>query len=274
MKGLKVIMRRKQQRFLLIFSLTIGIFSSQFLSTRVDASSGTFQQQVAQDDYQKTISKGFLGKSYGTGRNQYVCNTYVEKALESLQTTSPKESGSTGFKDISIRKGKKGIPTSYDWSAYRVKITYTAGELDETTNTYLWDSTTTTTTIKRHNKGTSLNNLALGDVLTYGKSGGHVALYFGEFDDMADVVDRLVELGVYEKSDLKKRSDRYVNKSGKPIVRQYEGCGTKWRIHATSKGLLIDNAIVSKSSNGTSSFGKWKKTIESGFTVYNEIVAE
>ena len=57
-------------------------------------------------------------------------------------------------------------------------------------------------------------------------------------------------------------------KKGKPIIRKYNGCGTKWRIHATSKGLLIDNAIVSKHSNGTSSFGKWTKTIASGFTVY------
>jgi hypothetical protein len=267
-------MKQKHQRFLLAFSLSVGIFASQFSSTAVDASSGVFSQKIAQDDYQKTISKGFLGKSYGTGKNQYVCNTYVEKALESLQTTTPKNSSDTGFKDINIRKGKKGIPTSYDWSSYRVKITYTAGVLDETTQTYQWNSSSTTTTIKRHNKGTSLSCLALGDVLTYGKSGGHVALYFGEFENMSDVVDRLVELGVYKSSDLKKQRDRYVNKSGKPIVRQYEGCGTQWRIHATSKGLLIDNAIVSKSSNGTSSFGKWSKTVESGFTVYNEIVTE
>jgi hypothetical protein len=267
-------MKRHYQRILLAFSLSAGIFVSQFSSTAVDASSRTFSQQVDQDDYQTTISKGFLGKAYGVGKNRYVCNTYVEKALESLQTTTPKTSSDTGFKDVTIRKGKKGVPTSYDWSAYKVKITYTEGTLDETTGTYLWNSTATTTTIKRHNKGTSLSNLALGDVLTYGKSGGHVALYFGEFEDMSDVVDRLVELGVYDSSDLKKQHDRYVNKSGRPIVRQYEGCGTKWRIHATNKGLLIDNAIVSKSSNGTSSFGKWSKTIESGFTVYNEIISE
>lgn len=267
-------MNLKHSRILLTFSLSVGILTSQFYSTAVDASSKTFQQQVTQDNYQKAISKGFLGKSYGTGRNQYVCNTYVEKALESLQTITPKETATTGFKNLKIHKGKKGTPTSYDWSAYRVKITYTSGELDTKTNTYQWASSTTTSTIKRHNKGTSLKKLALGDVLTYGGSGGHVALYFGEFNDMSDVADRLTELGVFKKSDLKKRSDRYVNQKGKPIIREYQGGGTQWRIHATGKGLLIDNAIVSKSSNGTSSFGKWSKTIESGFTVYNEIVTK
>ena len=149
-----------------------------------------------------------------------------------------------------------------------MKISYTSGTLNEETNTYEWDNSKTTTTIKRHNKGTSLKNLSLGDVLTYGRGGGHVALYFGEFNNMSEVASRLVELGVYKKGELKKRSDRYVNKKGKPIIRKYNGCGNKWRIHATSKGLLIDNAIVSKRSNGTSSFGKWNKTIASGFTVY------
>lgn len=254
------------------FALSIGIITSQICSTSVDASNSTFQQQISIDRYQRSIAKGFLGKSYGLGRNQYVCNTYVEKALESLETVSAKENSIAGIKNISkkirVHKGKKNIPTSYDWSAYRVKISYTSGTLNEETNTYKWDNTKTTTTIKRHNKGTSLKNLSLGDVLTYGQSGGHVALYFGEFKNMSEVASRLAELGVYKKGELKKHSDRYVNKKGKPIIRKYNGCGTKWRIHATSKGLLIDNAIVSKHSNGTSSFGKWKKTIASGFTVY------
>lgn len=255
-----------------VFALSIGIIASQICSTSVDAASTTFQQQISMDRYQRSIAKGFLGKSYGVGGNRYVCNTYVEKALESLETVSAKENSVAGIKNISknirIHKGKRNIPTSYDWSAYRVKISYTSGTLNEKTNTYEWDTTKTTTTIKRHNKGTSLKNLSLGDVLTYGQIGGHVALYFGEFNNMSEVASRLVELGVYKKGELKKHSDRYVNKKGKPIIRKYNGCGTKWRIHATSKGLLIDNAIVSKRSNGTSSFGKWKKTIASGFTVY------
>lgn len=269
-------MNQEKLRIILTFSLSLGILTSQINSTTVDASAKTFHQQVTQDDYQKTISKGFLGKSYGVGGNRYVCNTYVEKALESLQAITPTQNADSGFKDIKIHKNKKkkkSTPTSYDWSAYRVRISYTAGTRNEETNTYQWDNVTTTTTIKHHNKGTSLKNLALGDVLTYGRGGGHMALYFGEFEDMSDVVSRLAELGVYKKSELKKRRDRYVNKKGKPIVREYEGCGTKWRIHATNKGLLIDNAIVSKRSNGTSSFGKWSKTIATGFTVYNEIVA-
>lgn len=254
------------------FALSFGIIASQICSTSVDASNTTFKQQISIDRYQRSIAKGFLGKSYGLGKNQYVCNTYVEKALESLETISAKENSIAGIKNISknirVHKGKKNAPTSYDWSAYRVKISYTSGILNEETNTYEWNNSKTTTTIKRHNKGTSLKNLSLGDVLTYGRGGGHVALYFGEFNNMSEVASRLVELGVYKKGELRKCSDRYVNKKGKPIIRKYNGCGNKWRIHATSKGLLIDNAIVSKHSNGTSSFGKWTKTIASGFTVY------
>ena len=267
-------MKHKLARTFVTLALSVGIFASQLCSTSVDAANTTFKQQISLDRYQRSISKGFLGKSYGIGRNRYVCNTYVEKALESLETVSSKESSIAGIKTISknirVHKGKKSVPTSYDWSAYRVKISYTSGTLNEETNTYDWKTSKATTTIKRHNKGTSLKKLELGDVLTYGRGGGHVALYFGEFSNMTQVANRLVELGVYKKGELKKHRDSYTNKKGKPIIRNYNGCGTKWRIHATSKGLLIDNAIVSKRSNGTSSFGKWSKTIASGFTIYND----
>lgn len=266
-------MKRNLSKTVVTFALSIGIIASQLSSTAVDASRVTFQQKTSIDHYQRSISKGFLGKSYGHGKNQYVCNTYVEKALESVETISPKESSIAGIKKVSknirVHKGAKYAPTSYDWSAYRVKISYTSGVLDTDSKTYQWNTKKTTTTIKRHNKGTSLKQLALGDVLTYGRTGGHVALYFGEFNNMSDVASRLVELGVYKKGELKKHGNSYVNKKGKPIIRKYIGCGTKWRIHATCSGLLIDNAIVSKRSNGTSSFGKWKKTIASGFSVYD-----
>ena len=83
------------------FALSIGIIASQIYSTSVDASNSTFQQQISIDRYQRSIAKGFLGKSYGLGRNQYVCNTYVEKALESLETVSAKENSIAGIKNIS-----------------------------------------------------------------------------------------------------------------------------------------------------------------------------
>ncbi len=268
-------MNLKHLRTLGTISLSVGIILSQSHSTAVDASTKTFQQQISQDEYQKTIAKGFLGRAYGTGGGRYVCNTYVEKALESLHTTTP--TTAAGFKNIQIQKphkGKKSVPTSYDWFAYQVKISYTPGSRDDATNTYQWEEPVTNATVSHRNKGTSLDSLSLGDVLVYGSGGGHVALYFGEFEDISDVASRLVELGVYKKKELKRSGKRYLNKSGKTVIREYSGSGTKWRIHATCSGLMIDNAIVSKSSNGTSSFGRWNKTIESGFTVYNEIIAE
>lgn len=264
-------MKRRKHVFLLTFALTAGIFALPISSTSVEAQTKTFQQQVSEDSYQKAITKGFLGRSYGVGGGRYVCNTYVEKALESVSNNDLSKE-SIAFKNIKISKGKKGVPTSYDWKDYNVRITYTESVYNEANNSYQWNTKSTVTSLNKKNKGTSLKNLELGDVLTYGKSGGHVALYFGAYADKEDVMDRLVELGVYKASDLKKRSDRYVNKKGKPIIREYAGCSGYWRVHATSHGLLIDNAIVSKRSNGTSSFGKWTKAIPSGFTVQDEVI--
>ena len=88
----------------------MGIIASQICSTSVDASNTTFKQQISIDRYQRSIAKGFLGKSYGLGKNQYVCNTYVEKALESLETVSAKENSIAGIKNIS-KKAIKFVPS-------------------------------------------------------------------------------------------------------------------------------------------------------------------
>ena len=111
-------MKHKLARTFVTLALSVGIFASQLCSTSVDAANTTFKQQISLDRYQRSISKGFLGKSYGIGRNRYVCNTYVEKALESLETVSSKESSIAGIKTISknirVHKGMKSVPTSYD----------------------------------------------------------------------------------------------------------------------------------------------------------------
>lgn len=258
-------MRNKKHRILMTISLTAGILVGQLFSTTVDASANIFQQEVSQDAYQKAITKGFLGKGYGTGSNQYLCNTYVESALENLSVRL--NAPDAAFKDVHITKGKKSTPTSYDWMSFRIRFTYTKSVYDEETDSYSWDDKKTVSFLRRKNKGTKLRNLEMGDVLTYGSGGGHVALYFGKYDDKKEVMKQLVKLGVYKRSDLRKRKDRYVNKKGKPIIREYQDGGCQWRIHATNKGLLIDNAIVSRRSNGTSSFGRWRKTIPSGYTV-------
>lgn len=262
-------MKHKIRKFIATLTLSAIISANTVCSTSVEAASNNFTQTVSQDTYQKRIAKGFLGKAYGVGGNRYVCNTYVEKALNSFSSTSLSQE-KVSFKNISFtnKASKKGAPTSYDWSSFRVNIRFTQSVYDKETERYSWSDKITTTAIKRKNKGTKLSKLELGDVLVYGKSGGHVALYFGDYDDMDAVMERLIELGVYKRSDLKKQSDRIISKkTGRPVIRTYEGSGTYWRIHATSKGLLIDNAIVSRSSNGTSSFGRWSKTIPSGYNV-------
>ncbi len=265
-------MKNKKYHILLTFLLSGGILTGQLFSTPVDASARVFQQEVSQDEYQKAITKGFLGRRYGVGGNRYICNTYVESALENLSATL--DASDAAFKNVHITNGQKNkkkkkkkisTPTSYDWTSFRIRFTYTKSVYDEETDSYSWDNKTTTTSIRRKNKGTKRKNLEMGDVLTYGSRGGHVALYFGKYETKKDVMKRLVELGVYKPSELRKRKDRYVNKKGRPIIREYQGGGCHWRIHATNKGLLIDNAIISKRSNGTSSFGKWHKTIPSGY---------
>lgn len=251
---------------LLISLLLVAVFiTSHIFSTTVDASTKVFHKEISQNAYQKAITKGFLGRSYGVGKGRYVCNTYVGKALENVSSDLAKEE--SAFKNVKISKGKKGLPTSWDWKQYNVKITYTDSVYDMDDNKYKWDTKNTITKIKKKNKGTKLSSLEMGDVLTYGSNGGHVALYFGEYENMTEVKNRLVELGVYKASDLKKKSDRYVNKKGKTILREYPGSGEHWRVHATNSGLMIDNAIRSKRSNGTSSFGKWTKAIPSGYDV-------
>lgn len=258
-------MKRLFYKLLATTLIITSLSCSQNRSTSVDASSKTFHQEISQDVYQKAITKGFLGRSYGVGNGRYVCNTYVGTALENVSTTL--EQKDTAFKNVKITKGKKGLPTSLDWKEYNVKISYTESIYDEDSNTYFWNTEDTVTRINKKNKGTSLTSLELGDVLTYGVHGGHVALYFGKYDNMKEVKDRLIELGVFKDSDLKKRGDRYVNKKGKTVLREYTGSGSYWRVHATNSGLLIDNAIRSKRSNGTSSFGKWTKAIPSGYSV-------
>lgn len=266
-------MNRKNRVFMVTLTMTVNLFAFQCFSTTVDAKNKIFSQQISQDSYQKAITKGFLGRAYGVGGGRYICNTFVEKALENVSNDNL-EDKETAFKNINIsnntkKKKKKEAPTSYDWKDYNVCITYTDSVYDSEKNTYHWATKATVASLNKKNKGTSLKKLELGDVLTYGKNGGHVALYFGNYATKEDVFARLVELGVYKTSDLKKKKDRYVNKKGKTIIREYPYASQHWRIHATNKGLMIDNAIVSKHSNGTSSFGKWTKSIPSGFKVYN-----
>ena len=227
----------------------------------------TFDKEVTDDVYQKAIAKGFLGKKYGTGKGRYLCNTYVKKALEKVANKKLNKTKGESFKNLKISpKGEKSssAPTSYDWNSYRVKITFRDCVYDEETDEASWESQKSYGNIKKQNCGTSYDSLELGQVLAYN---GHVALYFGKYESMDEVAERLVELGVYKEGSLTKKSDRYVNKKGRTIIREYSGAGEHWRIHATCSGLMIDNSIVSKSSLGTSSFGKWKKSIPTGIEV-------
>ena len=248
-------MRRNKRHVLTAIALTLGIVTSQFgiSSPAAQAASKTyFAQTVTEEAYQKAITKGFLGKAYGVGGGRYVSNTYVGAALAKVPSYNRQ---TTTIKNLKVKNRGKYVPTSYDWTRANVRYTYHDKQLHKTK----------TVSIKKKNKGTSLRSLEMGDVLTYGSGGGHVALYFGEFKNARAVINRLVSLGVYKSSQIHKSGHRYRDNHGRVILHDYH-TGTHWRVHATNSGLLIDNAVVSRHSNGTSSFGRWSKTIPSGFT--------
>lgn len=89
-------MKHKLARTFVTLALSVGIFASQLCSTSVDAANTTFKQQISLDRYQRSISKGFLGKSYGVGRNRYVCNTYGQDFTAGTFKTSARKTKSLG----------------------------------------------------------------------------------------------------------------------------------------------------------------------------------
>lgn len=213
---------------------------------------------IQEDNYRKTLCKGFLGKSYGSVVDgiRCDCSGYTRAALNRLES---KGKSGTALKNVQV-----GARCTRDWVSGS-SITYTTGDNDD--NEISWNKQTKLSIGKKSSGVSKLNQLELGDVVVYGRGSSttHIAVYFGKFSSIDEVKDYLENLGLYNLDTIKKVSgDKYQYK-GKTIIRKY-GNSSYWRIHATNSGIMIDNDIAGTSPY-TSSFGSWKWTFSSGIDI-------
>lgn len=213
---------------------------------------------VQENNYRKTLCKGFLGKSYGSVVDgiRCDCSGYTRAALNRMES---KGKNGTVLKDVQV-----GATSSSVWVGGS-SITYTTGVAEDGEIT--WAKQTKQSIGKKTTGASKLSDLELGDVVVYGRGSSttHVAVYFGKFSSMDEVKDYLEDLGLYDRGTLKKVSGGKYQLNGRTVIRQY-GSSSYWRIHATSRGILIDNDIAGTSPY-TSSFGNWKWTFSSGINV-------
>lgn len=213
---------------------------------------------VQENNYRKTLCKGFLGKSYGSVVDgiRCDCSGYTRAALNRMES---KGKNGTALKDVQV-----GATSSSAWVGGS-SITYTTGVAED--GEISWAKQTKLAIGKKSSGASKLSDLELGDVVVYGRGSSttHVAVYFGKFASMDEVKDYLEELGLYDRGTLKKVSGGKYQLNGRTVIRQY-GSSSYWRIHATSRGILIDNDIAGTSPY-TSSFGSWKWTFSSGINV-------
>lgn len=213
---------------------------------------------VQENNYRKTLCKGFLGKSYGSVVDgiRCDCSGYTRAALNRMES---KGKNGTALKAVQV-----GATSSSAWVGGS-SITYTTGVAEDGEIT--WAKQTKQSIGKKTTGASKLSDLELGDVVVYGRGSSttHVAVYFGKFSSMDEVKDYLEDLGLYDRGTLKKVSGGKYQLNGRTVIRQY-GSSSYWRIHATSRGILIDNDIVGTSPY-TSSFGNWKWTFSSGINV-------
>lgn len=220
-----------------------------------EAASKNHTAVVAQDNYRKTLCKGFLGKSYGSVVDgiRCDCSGYTRAALNRLESKGRK---GTALKNVSV-----GAHCTRDWVSGS-SISYTTGVA--TKGAIQWNSGTKKS-IGRKSSGKSLSQLELGDVVVYGKGGSssHIAIYFGEFSSMEAVKDYLEDIGVYAKGTIKRSAGDKYSYSGRTIVHKY-GNSRYWRIHSTCSGIMIDNDIAG-TSGYTSSFDSGNAPLIPGF---------
>ena len=213
---------------------------------------------VQENNYRKTLCKGFLGKSYGSVVDgiRCDCSGYTRAALNRLE--------SKGRKGTALKNVQVGAECTRDW-VNGSSITYTTGVAED--DEISWAKQTKLAIGKKSSGASKLSDLELGDVVVYGcgSSTTHIAVYFGKFSSMDKVKDYLEDIGVYDRNALKKASGDKYQSNGKTVIRKY-GNSPYWRIHSTCSGIMIDNDIAGTSPY-TSSFGNWKWTFSSGINV-------
>ena len=242
--------------FLLIIIL---FFHTSFLTASAKCSEQSEQNFIQEDNYRKTLCKGFLGKSYGAVVDgiRCDCSGYTKAALERMNS----QNNLGSFKDYYVK-----ARCTNAWVAGS-HISFTNGQIID--GSMQWNKKKTTAKVGKNNKTNSkLNSLELGDVVVYGKgsSSTHIAIYFGEFESAKEVANYLTETGVYSKNELKKSGSEKYTYKGRTVIRQYSD-SKYWRIHATNSGILIDNDIKNNCPY-TASFGKWKWTFSSGIQTF------
>lgn len=213
---------------------------------------------VQENNYRKTLCKGFLGKSYGSVVDgiRCDCSGYTRAALNRLE--------SKGRKGTALKNVQVGATCTRDW-VNGSSITYTTGVAED--DEISWAKQTKLAIGKKSSGASKLSDLELGDVVVYGRGSSttHIAVYFGKFSSMDKVKDYLEDIGVYDRNALKKASGDKYQSNGKTVIRKY-GNSPYWRIHSTCSGIMIDNDIAGTSPY-TSSFGNWKWTFSSGINV-------
>lgn len=213
---------------------------------------------VQENNYRKTLCKGFLGKSYGSVVDgiRCDCSGYTRAALNRMES---KGKNGTALKDVQV-----GATSSSAWVGGS-SITYTTGVAED--GEISWAKQTKRAIGKKSSGASKLSDLELGDVVVYGRGSSttHIAVYFGKFSSMNEVKDYLEDIGVYDRNALKKASGDKYQSNGKTVIRKY-GNSPYWRIHSTCSGIMIDNDIAGTSPY-TSSFGNWKWTFSSGINV-------
>ena len=213
---------------------------------------------VQADNYRRTLSKGFLGKRYGTVIDgiRCDCSGYTRAALNRL--TSEGKNGSA-LKNVQLN-----AHCTRDW-VNGSSISYTTGVA--TNGAVKWNDRTVLSIGKKSTGASKVENLNLGDVVVYGKGSSttHIAVYFGKFSSIDEVKEYLEDIGVYKKGELKKSGSTGYTDSGRTVIRKYTE-SAYWRIHSTNSGIMIDNDIAG-TSRYTSSFGSWKWTFETGIQV-------
>lgn len=213
---------------------------------------------VQENNYRKTLCKGFLGKSYGSVVDgiRCDCSGYTRAALNRLE--------SKGRKGTALKNVQVGAACTRDW-VNGSSITYTTGVAED--DEISWAKQTKLAIGKKSSGASKLSDLELGDVVVYGRGSSttHIAVYFGKFSSMDKVKDYLEDIGVYDRNALKKASGDKYQSNGKTVIRKY-GNSPYWRIHSTCSGIMIDNDIAGTSPY-TSSFGNWKWTFSSGINV-------
>ena len=137
---------------------------------------------VQENNYRKTLCKGFLGKSYGSVVDGIHCDCsgYTRAALNRMES---KGKNGTALKDVQV-----GATSSSAWVGGS-SITYTTGVAED--GEISWAKQTKLAIGKKSSGASKLSDLELGDVVVYGRGSSttHVAVYFGKFASMDEVKD-------------------------------------------------------------------------------------